>query len=168
MVERVYADETRPWLQGSRLTAWELAKEGVPVTLNADSAAAHIMKTKGVTWVIVGAERIAANGDVVSQIGTYQLAVCAMHHGVRFMVVAPSSIIDLGLASGDDAPIKERGGDALLDVGGKRLDAAMDVFDPEFDVTPADLIDVIITEKGIIERPDTAKIAQLMCRKRLH
>ncbi|WP_053214340.1 S-methyl-5-thioribose-1-phosphate isomerase [Pseudomonas sp. Q12-87] len=168
MVERVYADETRPWLQGSRLTAWELAKEGIPVTLNADSAAAHIMKTKGVTWVVVGAERIAANGDVANKIGTYQLAVCAMHHGVRFMVVAPSSAIDLSLANGDDFPIEEQGGEALLDVGGKRLDAAVDVFDPGFDVTPADLIDVIVTEKGIIERPDTAKIAQLMCRKRLH
>ena len=168
MVERVYADETRPWLQGSRLTAWELANEGIPVTLNADSAAAHIMKTKGVTWVIVGADRITANGDVANKIGTYQLAVCAMHHGVRFMVVAPSSTIDMSLASGEDIPIEERDGRELLEVGGKRVGAQVDAFNPVFDVTPADLIDAIVTEKGIVERPDTAKMAQLMCRKRLH
>ncbi|WP_339491436.1 S-methyl-5-thioribose-1-phosphate isomerase [Pseudomonas sp. EA_15y_Pfl2_R67] len=168
MVERVYADETRPSLQGSRLTAWELACEGVPVTLNADSAAAHIMKTKGVTWVIVGADCITANGDVANTIGTYQLAVCAMHHGVRFMVVAPSSTIDMSLACGDDIAVEERDGRELLEVGGKRLGAEVDAFSPTFDVTPADLIDVIVTEKGIIERPDTAKLAQLMCRKRLH
>jgi methylthioribose-1-phosphate isomerase len=168
MVERVYADETRPWLQGSRLTAWELVNEGIPVTLNADSAAAHIMKTKGITWVIVGADRIAANGDVANKIGTYQLAVNAMHHGVRFMVVAPSSTIDMSLASGDEIPLEERDGSELLEVGGKRLGAEVEAFNPVFDVTPADLIDVIVTEKGIVERPDTAKMAQLMCRKRLH
>nr|WP_180206818.1 S-methyl-5-thioribose-1-phosphate isomerase [Pseudomonas sp. SbOxS1]NYU07104.1 S-methyl-5-thioribose-1-phosphate isomerase [Pseudomonas sp. SbOxS1] len=168
MVERVYASETRPWLQGSRLTAWELANEGIPVTLHADSAAAHIMKIKGVTWVIVGADRITANGDVANKIGTYQLAVNAMHHGVRFMVVAPSSTIDMDLASGDDIVLEERDGRELLEVGGQRLGADVDAFNPVFDVTPADLIDAIVTEKGIVERPDTAKMTQLMCRKRLH
>ncbi|WP_166359104.1 S-methyl-5-thioribose-1-phosphate isomerase [Pseudomonas akapageensis] len=168
MVERVYADETRPWLQGSRLTAWELANEGIPVTLNADSAAAHLMKTKGITWVIVGADRITANGDVANKIGTYQLAVTAMHHGVRFMVVAPSSTIDMSLASGEDIPIEERDGSELLEVGGRRVGANVDAYNPVFDVTPADLIDAIVTEKGIVERPDAAKMAQLMCRKRLH
>ena len=168
MIEQVYADETRPWLQGSRLTAWELANEGIPVTLNADSAAAHIMKTKGVTWVIVGADRITANGDVANKIGTYQLAVNAMHHGVRFMVVAPSSTIDMALDSGESIPIEERDGEELLSVGGKRVGAQVSAFNPVFDVTPADLIDVIVTEKGIVERPDAAKMAQLMCRKRLH
>ena len=168
MVERVYADETRPWLQGSRLTAWELANEGIPVTLNADSAAAHIMKTKGITWVIVGADRITANGDVANKIGTYQLAVNAMHHGVRFMVVAPSSTIDMSLGSGDDIPIEERAGSELLDVGGTRIGAEVEAFNPVFDVTPADLIDAIVTEKGVVERPDAAKMSQLMCRKRLH
>ncbi|WP_397451901.1 S-methyl-5-thioribose-1-phosphate isomerase [Pseudomonas sp. NA-150] len=168
MIERVYADETRPWLQGSRLTAWELANEGIPVTVNADSAAAHLMRTKGITWVIVGADRITANGDVANKIGTYQLAVAAMHHGVRFMVVAPSSTIDMALASGEDIPIEERDGRELLEVGGQRVGADVDAFNPVFDVTPADLIDVIVTEKGIVERPDTAKMAQLMCRKRLH
>lgn len=166
MVERVYAGETRPWLQGSRLTAWELANEGIPVTINADSAAAHLMKTKGITWVIVGADRITANGDVASKIGTYHLAVAAMHHGVRFMVVAPSSSIDMSLASGDEILLEERDTRELLDIGGNTLE--MDAINPVFDVTPADLIDVIVTEKGVVERPDTAKLTQLMCRKRLH
>ncbi|TDV70386.1 S-methyl-5-thioribose-1-phosphate isomerase [Pseudomonas sp. LP_7_YM] len=168
MIERVYADETRPWLQGSRLTAWELASESIPVTVTADSAAAHLMKTKGITWVIVGADRITANGDVANKIGTYQLAVAAMHHGVRFMVVAPSSTIDLNLASGDDIPIEERDASELLEVCGRGLGNDIGAFNPVFDVTPADLIDVIVTEKGVVERPDTARLAQLMCRKRLH
>ena len=168
MVERVYADETRPWLHGSRLTAWELANEGIPVTVNADAAAAHVMKTKGITWVVVGADRIAANGDVASQIGTYQLAVNAMHHGVRFMVVASSSTIDMNLASGEDIVLEERDVSELLEVGGRRIGEGVEAFNPVFDVTPADLIDAIITEKGLVERPDTAKMAQLMCRKRLH
>ncbi|MGY2293025.1 S-methyl-5-thioribose-1-phosphate isomerase [Pseudomonas sp. SDO528_S397] len=160
MVEQVYVNETRPWLQGSRLTAWELAIDRIPVIVNADSAGAHVLKTKGVTWVIVGADRITANGDMASKIGTYQLAVCAMHHGVRFMVVAPSSSIDLSLASGDEITLEERNGGELGD--------AIEAFNPVFDVTPADLIDVIVTEKGIVERPDAVKMAQLMCRKRLH
>ncbi|WP_434772281.1 S-methyl-5-thioribose-1-phosphate isomerase [Pseudomonas entomophila] len=168
MIERVFASETRPWLQGSRLTAWELAGEQVPVVVSADSAAAHLMKTKGLTWVIVGADCIAANGDVASKIGTYQLAVLAMHHGVRFMVVAPSSTIDLNLESGEDIELEERAQSELLDVAGTRVAAQVEAFNPVFDITPADLIDVIVTEKGIVERPDAAKLAQLMCRKRLH
>ena len=168
LVEHVYADETRPWLQGSRLTAWELACDGVPVSLNADSAAAHLMKAKGITWVIVGADRIAANGDVANKIGTYQLAVNAMHHGVRFMVVAPSSTIDMSLESGDEIPIEERDGGELLELAGQRIAADVPALNPVFDVTPADLIDYLVTEKGVVERPDAAKMAQLMCRKRLH
>lgn len=168
LVERVYADETRPWLQGSRLTAWELEGEGVPVTVNADSAAAHLMKTRGITWVIVGADRIAANGDVATKIGTYQLAVLAMHHGVRFMVVAPSTTIDLTLETGDDIPLEERSGQELLELDGRRLTADIAAFNPVFDVTPADLIDAIVTEKGVVERPSTVKLAALMSRKRLH
>ncbi len=168
LIEQVYADETRPWLQGSRLTAWELACDGVPVSLNADSAAAHLMKTKGITWVIVGADRIAANGDVANKIGTYQLAVNAMHHGVRFMVVAPSSTIDMSLESGEQIPIEERDGCELLELAGQRIAADVPALNPVFDVTPADLIDYLITEKGVVERPDAAKLAQLMCRKRLH
>ncbi|VXC62698.1 Methylthioribose-1-phosphate isomerase [Pseudomonas sp. 8Z] len=168
LVEQVYVDETRPWLQGARLTAWELASDGVPVSLNVDSAAAHLMKVKGVSWVIVGADRITANGDVANKIGTYQLAVSAMHHGVRFMVVAPSSTIDMALDSGEDILLEERDGDELRAVAGQRVAADVPVTNPVFDVTPADLIDYIVTEKGVVERPDAEKMAQLMCRKRLH
>ncbi|ACO77795.1 methylthioribose-1-phosphate isomerase [Azotobacter vinelandii CA] len=168
LVDRVYADETRPWLQGARLTAWELAEEGIPVSLNADGAAAHLMKTKGITWVIVGADRITAEGDVANKIGTYQLAVVAMHHGVRFMVVAPSSTIDMSLHSGEDIPIEERDGRELLEIGGKRVAASVEAVNPVFDVTPADLIDAIVTERGVVERPNAAKMAELMSRKRLH
>lgn len=163
LVNRIYADETRPWLQGSRLTAWELANEGIPVSLNVDSAAAHLMKTENITWVIVGADRITANGDVANKIGTYQLAVNAMHHGVRFMVVAPSSTIDMNLESGEDIPIEERDGRELLEIGGRRVAAEVDAYNPVFDVTPADLIDAIVTE-----RPDAERMAALMSRKRLH
>ncbi|WP_192982343.1 S-methyl-5-thioribose-1-phosphate isomerase [Pseudomonas sp. EggHat1] len=168
LVEQVYVDETRPWLQGARLTVWELAGDGVPVSLNADAAAAHLMKTKGITWVIVGADRITANGDVANKIGTYQLAVNAMHHGVRLMVVAPSSTIDMSLESGEDILLEERDGRELLEVAGHRVAADVHAVNPVFDVTPADLVDYIVTEKGVIERPDSAKLAQLMCRKRLH
>lgn len=168
LVSKVHADETRPWLQGSRLTAWELAGEGIPVSLNADSAAAHLMKHEGVTWVIVGADRITANGDVANKIGTYQLAVLAMHHGVRFMVVAPSSTIDMSLATGDEIEIEQRAGSELLEVNGQRFAAEVPAFNPVFDVTPADLIDAIVTEKGVVERPNVEKMAKLMSRKRLH
>jgi methylthioribose-1-phosphate isomerase len=168
MVEQVYACESRPWLQGSRLTAWELAADGVPVTVVADAAAGHLMKIKGITWVVVGADCIAANGDVAAKIGTYQMAVAAMHHGLRFMVVAPSTSIDLNLLTGDDIPLETRGEEELLEVSGIQVTADVEAYNPVVDVTPADLIDVIVTEKGVVERPDTAKIAQLMCRKRLH
>jgi methylthioribose-1-phosphate isomerase len=168
LIEQVYVDETRPWLQGSRLTAWELAADGVPVSLNVDAAAAHLMKTKGLTWVIVGADRITANGDVANKIGTYQLAVNAMHHGVRFMVVAPSSTIDMAMATGDEIPIEERDPNELLEFAGQRVAADVGAVNPVFDVTPADLVDYLITEKGVVERPTAAKMALLMCRKRLH
>jgi len=168
LVEHVHVDETRPWLQGSRLTVWELAGEGVPVILNADSTVAHLMKTRSISWVIVGADRIAANGDVANKIGTYQLAVLAMHHGVRFMVVASSSSIDMALEHGDDIPIEERAGSELLEVNGRRFAADVEAYNPVFDVTPADLIDAIVTEKGVVERPSAAKLAELMSRKRLH
>jgi methylthioribose-1-phosphate isomerase len=168
LIERVYVDETRPWLQGARRTAWELAADGVPVSLNVDAAAAHLMKTKGITWVIVGADRITANGDVANKIGTYQLAVNAMHHGVRFMVVAPSSTIDMAMATGDEIPIEERDPNELLAFAGQRVAADVEALNPVFDVTPADLIDYLVTEKGVVERPTVAKMAQLMCRKRLH
>ena len=117
---------------------------------------------------LVGADRITANGDIANKIGTYQLAVLAMHHGVRFMVVAASSSIDMEMESGEDIPIEERGGHELLEVNGQRFAADVEAFNPVFDVTPADLIDAIVTERGIVERPNAAKLAALMSRKRLH
>jgi methylthioribose-1-phosphate isomerase len=157
-----YADETRPWLQGARLTAWELAQDGIPVTLIADSAASHLMSTKRIDWVIVGSDRIAANGDVANNIGTYQLAISARHHGVKFMVAAPTSTIDPGVASGADIPIEERAADEVLGVFGTRIAADVPAWNPAFDVTPASLVDFIVTEKGVIESPDKQKIAAHM------
>ena len=162
LLHRVYADETRPWLQGSRLTAWELAQEGIPVTLNADGAAASILASGEVRWVVVGADRITANGDVANKIGTYSLAVLARHHQVRFMVVAPSSTVDMALASGKDIPIEEREGAELREFRGIPIaPEGVDVFNPVFDVTPANLIDVIVTEKGVVHNPDNAGMRQL-------
>ncbi|MCB1922182.1 MAG: S-methyl-5-thioribose-1-phosphate isomerase [Gammaproteobacteria bacterium] len=162
-VERVYADETRPWLQGARLTAWELVRDHIPVQLMADGAAAARMARGGIGWVIVGSDRIAANGDVANKIGTYGLAVAARHHGVRFMVAAPTSTIDLDTADGSAIPIEERPADEVLQCAGQRTTAAgVGAWNPVFDVTPAALIDAIVTERGVIERPDAARIAAHM------
>lgn len=163
VINHVYADETRPWLQGSRLTAWELQRDGIPVTLNADSAAAHIMKAGDVKWVIVGADRITANGDVANKIGTYSLAVLARYHGVKFMVVAPSSTVDMSLESGDLIPIEERTAAELTHINGEQL-APSDVaaFNPVFDVTPAELIDAIVTEQGVVLTPTREKMNELL------
>ena len=169
LIDHVHADETRPWFQGARLTAWELMREGIPVSLNVEGAAAHIMKTQDISWVIVGADRITANGDVANKIGTYNLAVLALHHGVRFMVVAPSSTVDMSLEHGDDIPIEERGPDEVVAVKGQQVaPEGVEVFNPVFDVTPADLIDVIVTEKGVVERPTLEKMKALMSNDRLH
>ena len=155
LLNRVYADETRPWLQGSRLTAWELARDNIPVTLNADGAAASILASGKVKWVVVGADRITANGDVANKIGTYSLAVLARHHKVKFMVVAPSSTVDMALAEGRDIPIEERDGAEVREIGGRQLaPAGIQVFNPVFDVTPASLIDAIVTEKGAVHNPN--------------
>lgn len=154
LLKQVYADETRPWLQGSRLTAWELTRDGIPVTLNADGAAAAILATGEVQWIIVGADRITANGDVANKIGTYSLAVLARHHKVGFMVVAPSSTVDMALASGAEIPIEERDGKEVREVRGIPLaPEGVPVFNPVFDVTPASLIDLIVTEKGVVQNP---------------
>jgi methylthioribose-1-phosphate isomerase len=160
----VYADETRPWLQGSRLTAWELVEEGIPVTLLADSAAALLMKQGKVQWVIVGADRIAANGDTANKIGTYSAAIAARHHGVRFMVVAPTSTVDMATPDGSRIPIEQRGEPEVLNFGGTRTapDGAR-AWNPAFDVTPAGLIDAIVTEKGVVLAPTPEKMAALMC-----
>jgi methylthioribose-1-phosphate isomerase len=157
-----YADETRPWLQGARLTAWELAQDDVPVTLISDSAASYLMKNKQIGWVVVGSDRIAANGDVANKIGTYQLAISARHHGVKFMVAAPTSTIDMNANTGDDIPIEERSPDEVLSVFGTRIAADVPAWNPAFDVTPASLVDVIVTERGVIEFPDKEKIAAHM------
>lgn len=158
-IERVFAGETRPWLQGARLTVWELQQDGIDATLIADSAAAHLMKTGAVQWVVVGADRICANGDTANKIGTYALAIAARHHGVKFMVVAPSSTVDMDTASGELIEIEERDPGELLGVGGVRT-VAEDVraWNPVFDVTPGGLIDAIVTEKGVIERPTVEKM----------
>ena len=155
LLKEVFADETRPWLQGSRLTAWELYRDGIPVTLNADGAAAAIMARGDVRWVIVGADRITANGDVANKIGTYSLAVLARHHKVGFMVVAPSSTVDMSLASGADIPIEERDGLEVREIRGVPLaPKGVKVFNPVFDVTSASLIDAIVTEKGVVHNPN--------------
>jgi methylthioribose-1-phosphate isomerase len=160
LVETVYADETRPWLQGARLTAWELVRDGIPVRLMADSAAAARMAAGGIGWVIVGADRIAANGDVANKIGTYALAVAARHHGVRFMVAAPTATIDPSTPDGSAIPIEQRAGDEVLQCAGQRTAVkGAEAWNPVFDVTPAGLVDCIVTERGVIDRPDAARIA---------
>jgi methylthioribose-1-phosphate isomerase len=162
-ISLVYADETRPWLQGSRLTAWELVQDQIPVTVIGDGAASHLLSQGGVKWVIVGADRIAANGDAANKIGTYNLAVAARHHGVKFMVVAPTSTIDMDTATGREIPIEERAADELLSLAGTRIAAEGALaWNPVFDVTPADLIDAIVTEIGVVVAPDAQKMAVLM------
>jgi len=159
-IARVFAGETRPWLQGARLTIWELLHDAIPATLVADSAAAHLMSTGQVQWVVVGADRIAANGDTANKIGTYQLAIAARHHGVKFMVVAPSSTIDMATADGHAIEIELRSPDELFGYAGQRTVAEGALaWNPVFDVTPAALIDAIVTERGVVERPDAARMA---------
>jgi methylthioribose-1-phosphate isomerase len=163
LIDKVYAGETRPWLQGARLTAWELVQDNIPVTLLVDGAASYLLRQGEVRWVIVGADRIAANGDVANKIGTYHLAVSARHHGVRFMVVAPTSTIDMSLTGGGAIPIEQRGPEELLTLAGKSIAAAgAAVWNPVFDVTPAGLIDALVTERGVILQPELAKMRRLM------
>lgn len=161
-IRHVYAGETRPWMQGARLTMWELVRDNIPATLIADSAASHLMKSGKVKWVIVGADRIAANGDVANKIGTFQLAIAARHHGVKFMVVAPASTVDLSTAHGDDIEIELRDPAELLSHAGQRtVVEGAQAWNPVFDVTPAGLIDAIVSERGIIEKPDARKLRTL-------
>jgi methylthioribose-1-phosphate isomerase len=161
-LQQVFATETRPWLQGARLTAWELHEDGIPVTLIADSAAAHLMRSGSIEWVITGADRIAANGDVANKIGTYSLAVCARAHGVRFMVAAPMSTIDRQTPDGSAIPIEQRDGAELLGYQDRRAaPLGVNAYNPVFDVTPADLIDVLVTERLALEKPDRGSIARL-------
>ena len=158
-IGKVFAGETRPWLQGARRTAWELQQDGIQPTLIADAAASHLMKTGAVQWVVVGADRICANGDTANKIGTYQLALAAKHHGVKFMVAAPSSTVDMETPDGDAIEIEERDPGELFGVGTVRTAAEqIAAWNPVFDVTPHTLIDAIVTERGVIERPDEAKM----------
>ncbi|MDO8431236.1 MAG: S-methyl-5-thioribose-1-phosphate isomerase [Candidatus Binatus sp.] len=159
---QVYADETRPFLQGSRLTAWELRKDRIPVTIIADSMAATVLSQKKIDCVVVGTDRTAANGDVANKIGTYPLAVMARRHGVPFYVAAPLSSIDLNCPNGAAIPIEERAASELTEFGGKRIaPAGVLTYNPAFDVTPAELVTAIITERGIAYPPYTKSLRAL-------
>ncbi len=158
----VFADETRPFLQGSRLTAWELRKDHIPVTVIADNMAATVLAQKKIDCVVVGTDRTAANGDVANKIGTYPLAVMARRHGVPFYVAAPLSSIDLNCPNGASIPIEERAGRELTEFGGKQIaPKGVHTFNPAFDVTPAELVTAIITERGVAYPPYTESLRAL-------
>lgn len=159
----VYADETRPLLQGARLTTWELMQRGVATTLICDSMAAHVMQSGRVHVVITGADRIAANGDTANKIGTYGLAVLARHHKLPFYIAAPKSTFDLDLDSGAAIPIEQRDRHEVTHIGGQQLAPdATDVYNPAFDVTPAELITAIICERGLIQPVTQTRIAEVL------
>ena len=156
---KVYADETRPLLQGARLTAWELQQAGIDVTVICDNMAGWLMKEGRVEAVITGADRIAANGDAANKIGTYSLSILAQHHDILFYIAAPSSTFDLNLASGSEIPIEQRESDEVTQFRGTQTTpTGVAVYNPAFDVTPAENIAAIITEKGVIEKPNTQRI----------
>ncbi|HVA80015.1 MAG TPA: S-methyl-5-thioribose-1-phosphate isomerase [Candidatus Binataceae bacterium] len=158
----VFADETRPFLQGSRLTAWELHQDHIPVTVIADNMAATVLARGGVSCVIVGTDRTAANGDVANKIGTYPLAVMARRHGVPFYVAAPLSSIDLNCRSGAGIPIEERAQSEVTEFAGKRVaPRGVRAFNPAFDVTPAELVSAIITERGVARAPYRKSLAAM-------
>jgi methylthioribose-1-phosphate isomerase len=158
----VFADETRPFLQGARLTAWELHKDGIPVTVIADNMAGSVLASGRINCVIVGTDRTAANGDVANKIGTYPLAVLAHRHGVPFYVAAPLSSIDLACATGAGIPIEERDARELTEFAGKAVTPkGVKVFNPAFDVTPAELVTAIITERGVARKPYRRSLAAL-------
>jgi methylthioribose-1-phosphate isomerase len=150
---KVYAGETRPWLQGARLTVWELSQDGIPVTLIADSAAAWLMKSGALSWVIVGADRIAANGDTANKIGTYSLAVLAKQHGVKVMVVAPTTTIDWSIENGKQIKIEHRHQNELLPDCYIKENSLVSAWNPVFDVTPVELISALVTERGVVLHP---------------
>jgi methylthioribose-1-phosphate isomerase len=158
----VIACETRPYLQGARLTAWELMQENIPVTLITDNMAGHLMRLGRIDLVIVGADRIAANGDVANKIGTYTLALLAERHRLPFYVAAPLSTIDIATEDGGAIPIEERSAAEVTGYGGMQwAPQGVAVANPAFDITPADLVSGLITEKGVVTRPDTVKIRAL-------
>jgi methylthioribose-1-phosphate isomerase len=171
-LQHAFCTETRPYNQGSRLTAFELVHDSIPATLITDSMASALLRLKGpperIAAIVVGADRVAANGDTANKIGTYQLAITAKYHGVKFLVAAPRTTIDLATKSGEDIVIEERPGKEMTMVKGPRFDGVdldlaqvetvsiaakgIDVWNPSFDVTPAELIDGIVTEVGVIEK----------------
>ncbi|MEM7400798.1 MAG: S-methyl-5-thioribose-1-phosphate isomerase [Pseudomonadota bacterium] len=162
-IKLIYADETRPWFQGTRLTAWELMQDSIPVTVICDSAAASLMRQKQVAWVIVGADRVASNGDVANKIGTYSLAIMAQQHGVKFMVAAPTSTIDMRIESGEQIEIEQRAQSEVTSLGEHAIGTDdVEVWNPVFDITPAEFVDALVTEKGVIESPNHEKILALM------
>jgi len=158
---RVLVPETRPYLQGARLTAWELAQDGIPLTLITDNMVGHFLKTGKIGAVVVGADRIAANGDTANKIGTYQIAVLAREHGVPFYVAAPISTLDLSIPNGDHIPIEQRAAEEVTHIRGVRIAPDVDVANPAFDVTPNRLIAAIITERGLARPPYTDSLAAL-------
>lgn len=158
-LDRVFASETRPWLQGLRLTAWELAEDKIPVSLIVEGAASSLFSLQKIDWVIVGADRICANGDVVNKIGTANLAILAKHYGVSVMVAAPLSTLDADTPSGGQVAIEQRSGQEI--VGDYYAQNEwVSAWNPVFDVTPAELVSAIVTEKGVILRPDKQKITR--------
>src|SRR5216684_3073087 len=161
----VYAGETRPWLQGARLTAWELLQDGIPVTLLPDVAAASLLGSGKIGCVVVGADRIARNGDTANKVGTYPLALAAQAAGVPFFVAAPTSTVDLRAAGGAEIPIEERAASEVTHLAGQRIaPEGVQVFNPAFDVTPARLISAIVTERGVARAPYEASLAGLVSR----
>jgi methylthioribose-1-phosphate isomerase len=159
----VFADETRPLLQGARLTAWELQQRSVPVTLICDNMAAQVMKEGRIDLVITGADRIASNGDSANKIGTYGVAVLAKHHRIPFCIAAPSSTFDFALPDGSEIPIEQRSAEEITEGFGRRTaPEGIAVYNPAFDVTPAELIHAIITERGVIYTPTSESIARML------
>jgi methylthioribose-1-phosphate isomerase len=162
----VFADETRPFLQGSRLTAWELQRDGIETTLITDNMAGHFLKSGRIGCVVVGADRIAANGDVANKVGTYGVAVLAKENSVPFYVAAPISTLDLTLASGDGIPIEERAAKEVTHVQGVHVaPEGIKVANPAFDVTPNRYVTAIITERGVARTPYTDSLRELCARK---
>jgi len=159
LLESIYSAETRPWNQGSRLSLWEFQYEKIPATLIADSVAASLMQKGLIDWVVVGADSICMNGDIANKIGTYSLAVLAKHHGVKLMVAAPTTTIDLSAESGESIVIEQRSASEILPAN--YVDGIVNALNPVFDVTPAHLISAIVTEKGVIESPDARKMQAL-------
>jgi len=161
-VSMVWVDETRPVLQGARLTAWEMVQEGIPATLITDSMAGAIMAAGEIDFVVVGSDRIAANGDVANKIGTYTVAVLARRHNIPFVVAAPVSTIDFAIPSGEQIPIEERDPAEVTGYGSERwAPEGINIYNPAFDVTPAELVTAIVTEKGVLSPHYTQSIADL-------